>query len=138
MEDVSYCSSSQFRLWTFTPESLAAVRKATNAAATTQVREAIQRARDKNKRKPPDEEGEKLNVHNHGLALYGSEDQATAGQVKEGEADAKETECLTPEEELKLVRYYCRKIMEIAQVFKFPTDVKVIGITSSTFNLQYQ
>ena len=37
----------------------------------------------------------------------------------------KDIECLTPDEELMLVRYYCRKIMEIAVVFECPTNVKV-------------
>ncbi|KAF8469074.1 cyclin-like protein [Kalaharituber pfeilii] len=130
MEDASYRSSSQYRLWTFTPESLAAVRNATNAAAAAQVKEAIQRARDK-KRKKQAGGGEGSDTSSGG-ANTGDDTPSSnvnGAKAKEDEED-KEIECLTPEEEAKLVRYYCRKIMEIAaQVFEFPTNVKATAPT---------
>ena len=135
MEDAIYRASSQHKLWSFTSESLASVRKATNAAAAAQVREAIMRAREKK-------------MMNGGVVKNGNEngngggvDSDVSTPVGDGNGngngvgagvdglalggDEKEIECLTAEEELKLVRYYCRKIMDIATVFEFPTNVKV-------------
>ncbi|RPB19549.1 cyclin-like protein [Terfezia boudieri ATCC MYA-4762] len=133
MEDTIYLASSQHKLWSFTPESLSSVRKATNAAAAAQVREAIMRAREKKMMNggvvksgnsngmvdsdigtPADGSGNGNGVGADGLALG---------------PDEKEIECLTAEEELKLVRYYCRKIMDIATVFEFPTNIKATAPT---------
>ena len=115
MEDAIYCSSTQHRHWTFTADSLAGVRRATNAAATAQVREAIARAREKRKRKQA----------TNGVAGSEGEILEHVAEVDSEEEKEKHIECLTPEEELMLVRYYCRKIMEIAVVFECPTNVKV-------------
>ena len=120
MEDAIYCSSTQHRHWTFTADSLAGVRRATNAAAAAQVREAIARVREKKRKKS--QQGKATNGvgGTEGVTL---EDGAGANGEEEGKEN--EIECLTPGEELMLVRYYCRKIMEIAVVFECPTNVKV-------------
>ena len=38
---------------------------------------------------------------------------------------AEEVDCLTPEEELKLVGFYCFQTMDFADFLKFPTNIKV-------------
>lgn len=120
MEDAIYRTSSQHMLWSFTPESLSDVRKATNAGAAAQVREAIQRAREKKTSGLVNEGGQKNGVESDVSTPIG-EPSGPEGITGE----EREIECLTAEEELKLVRYYCRKIMEFATVFEFPTNVKV-------------
>ncbi|KAI5801490.1 cyclin-like protein [Peziza echinospora] len=121
MEDSLYKCSSQYLRWTFTPESLSTVRTATNAAASAQVKAAIQRARDRKKRK-------KVaggDIFGGALDTPGAESDGSLG----GASEEKEIECLTADEELKLVRYYCKMIMEIATVFEFPTNVKATAPT---------
>ncbi|KAF2404684.1 cyclin-like protein [Trichodelitschia bisporula] len=44
-EDTLYASSTQFRLWSFTPEKLVSLRAETNAFATKNITKAIKRAR---------------------------------------------------------------------------------------------
>ena len=144
MEDAIYRASSQHKLWSFTPESLSGVRKATNAAAAAQVREAIMRAREK--KTMNDGAVRNGNGNGNGSGVVDSDVGTPAdgggngngagvgvGVGADGLAlggDEKEIECLTAEEELKLVRYYCRKIMDIATVFEFPTNVKVCSAYS--------
>lgn len=119
MEDDNYRTSSQYRLWSFTPENLSEIRTTTNQAAETQVRAAFQRAREKKRRL----QKENLSSSSEGDTPGVDKEKETSTSEEEEE---KAIECLTPEEELKLVRYYCRMIMEIAQhVFEFPTNVKV-------------
>ena len=92
-EDDVYRTSTQFRYWSYTPESLEEVRARTNSAAAARVRDAIQRLR-----KGPD-----------------GNDEAV--------------DCLTVEEEQKLVSFYCMQAMEFADFCGFPTIVKVYMLT---------
>ena len=94
-EDAAYRASTQYKLWSFTPRQLSAFRASTNALAATRVRAAIERTREAQKR-------------------------AGVDVGEEGEVD-----CLTVEEEEKLVGYYCGKAMELADFLEFPSAVKV-------------
>lgn len=103
-EDDIYRTSTQYRLWSFTRESLASLRSTTNASAADGVRAAIQNQR-----------------------------TGRVGSVttKEGSDDkpsdpAKEVDCLTVEEEQRLVGFYCVKAMQFADFCEFPTNVKVV------------
>lgn len=97
-EDERYRSSTQYRLWSYSPESLLALRSTTNQIAADRVREAVRRVREA-RITPPAENG---------------------GTVQEAEVD-----CLTVEEELKLVAFYCRQTLQLGDHLKVPTDVKV-------------
>ena len=103
-EDDIYRTCTQYRLWSFTRESLASLRSATNASAADGVRAAIRSQRTAQGR------------------------TETAKKEDNGEApDAvKEVDCLTVEEEQKLVGFYCVKAMQFADFCEFPTNVKVI------------
>ncbi|MCJ1306873.1 hypothetical protein MMC25_000517 [Agyrium rufum] len=94
-EDEVYRTSTQYRLWSFTPESLASLRATTNASAATKVRDAIRRSR----------------TH-----------------TGANEAEAVEVDCLTVEEEQKLLGFYCTKAMELADFCQFPTNVKATAV----------
>lgn len=107
IEDDIYRSSSQYRLWSYTESSLQSLRAKTNAVASERVRAALRRSRE---------------TH-----------QSAAGTLQPGSdvdgkgKDEKEIECLSPEEELILVRYYCEKTLELGDEYKppLPTMVRV-------------
>ena len=99
-EDDIYRTSTQYRLWSFTKESLASLRSTTNASAADGVRAAIK------------------------------SQHATQEIEKDGDHDnvpdpSKEVDCLTVEEEQRLVGFYCVKAMQFADFCEFPTNVKV-------------
>jgi len=116
-EDEIYRTSTQYRLWSFTPESLASLRSTTNATAADGVRAAI-RALNAGK------------VESN-LAENGGEDSIPAG----GRGEIREVDCLTVEEEQKLVGFYCMKTIEFTDFCEFPTNVKVFS--RSPFSLSY-
>ena len=100
-EDDIYRTSTQYRLWSFTRESLASLRSTTNASAAEGVRAAIQSQRG----------------------------QAPIAHEKSSKRpDSKEVDCLTVEEEQKLVGFYCIKAMQFADFCEFPTNVKVVRV----------
>jgi cyclin H len=84
-EDLRYLASTQYRLWSFTPTDLQALRTTTNQFAADRVREAVRRDR----------------------------------EAPEGEVDY-----LTVEEERKLITFFCRQTIQLADHLKLPTDVK--------------
>ena len=102
-EDDIYRTSTQYRLWSFTPESLASLRSVTNASAADGVRAAIQ------------------SQHTSRAGL----DTAREGTNDNISDSAKEVDCLTVEEEQRLVGFYCVKAMQFADFCEFPTNVKV-------------
>ncbi len=106
-EDEIYRTSTQYRLWSFTPESLASLRSTTNATAADGVKAAI-RALDAAKAES-------------NLAENGGKDGAPASE----RGEIREVDCLTVEEEQKLVGFYCMKTIEFADFCEFPTNVKV-------------
>jgi len=116
-EDDIYRTSTQYRLWSFTSEALASIRLTTNALAADRVRAAIKRRqgsrtseRSGNGREP---------------AEAGNDDQNEKNGSEKGTGRETQVECLTVEEEQKLVGFYCVKAMELADFCNFPTNVKV-------------
>ncbi|KAL8713689.1 MAG: hypothetical protein Q9220_002215 [cf. Caloplaca sp. 1 TL-2023] len=85
-EDDIYRTSTQYRLWSFTPETLASLRATTNASAAEGVRAAFK------------------NV-----------------QIDERSI----VDCLTVEEEQKIVSFYCLKTLDFVDFCEYPTNVKV-------------
>lgn len=105
-EDDIYRTSTQYRLWSFTRDSLASLRDTTNALAADGVRAAI----------------ESLHAEN-----AAADDAAKDGSSTSLTSDKphQEVDCLTVEEEQRLVGFYCVKAMEFADFCEFPTNVKV-------------
>ncbi|PGH32870.1 cyclin H [[Emmonsia] crescens] len=139
LEDEIYRSSSQYRLWSFTEESLRSIRANTNAVASERVRAAIRRTKkDVRHQQPaavtpmmrsgsgtPNAAGDADDGNN------GNDNNKTAEMTSNGEQTTeKEIECLTAEEELELVRYYCEKTMELGDEYKppMPTAVRATAI----------
>ncbi|RDW78702.1 TFIIH complex kinase subunit CCL1 [Aspergillus mulundensis] len=105
IEDDFYRTSSQFRLWSFTEESLRTVRQKTNSLASDRVRIALRRAR---------EARQSANSSAAGTPNpNGSDADSKAGEEKD-------IECLTSEEEQDLVRYYCEQIIQLGESYKPP------------------
>ena len=90
-EDDIYRTSTQFRFWTYTTQTLQDLRATSNKLACTRVRDAIRRARAKDN-KP---------------------------------LDGIDIDCLTVEEEQKIVGWYCGKGIELCDFSGFPKAVKV-------------
>ncbi|KAK2734443.1 hypothetical protein FQN57_001678 [Myotisia sp. PD_48] len=114
LEDDIYKTSTQYRLWSFTEDSLRSIRANTNNAASQRVRAAVQRARDARER----QSGENTPNPTDGEA-------GTPSPIPMAEI-----ECLTPDEEYELVRYYCEKAMELGDEYKpaLSTSVRATAI----------
>lgn len=111
IEDEIYRTSSQFRLWSYTEPSLQELRSKTNTIAGERVRAALRRAR---------EAHQSTSSSANGTPQTGSD-----GEAKK--QDDKEIDCLSPEEELAFVRFYCEKTLELGETYKppLPTMVRV-------------
>ena len=105
-EDDVYRASTQFRLWSYTRGALASLRATTNATAADGVRYAI-KSLHSSRPDPADI------------------DSRSNGKVPTKTNVPKEVDCLTVEEEQKLVGFYCVKTMQFADFCEFPTNLKV-------------
>ncbi|KAL4919508.1 cyclin-like protein [Aspergillus aurantiobrunneus] len=115
IEDDFYRTSSQFRLWSFTEDSLRSVRQNTNTLASDRVRVALRRAR---------EARQSANSSAAGTPNPNGSDADSKG------GEEKEIECLTPEEEQDFVRYFCEQIIQLGESYKppLPTIVRATAI----------
>ncbi|KAI9646286.1 hypothetical protein NHQ30_005727 [Ciborinia camelliae] len=109
-EDARYRTSTQYRHWSYTPSALRSLRESTNALATTQVRDAVRRAREARAASSNDN-SEAENSRSASIAL------------PEGDVD-----CLTVDEELKLMDYYCRQTLQLGDHLGVPIEVKATAI----------
>lgn len=80
---------------------MASLRSKTNSLAASRVRDAIRRLR---------------------VEKRGDKGQAEGSQRAESDD---EVDCLTVEEEQKLLGFYCGQAMDLADFCEFPTNVKV-------------
>ena len=102
-EDDIYRSSTQFKLWAFTPEALVSMRASTNALAADGVKAAI-------------------------AGLHKTPNADPEARMDYSPRDSEinvDVDCLTVEEEQKLVGFYCVKAMQLSDFCDFPTNVKV-------------
>lgn len=110
-EDEIYRTSTQYRLWSFTPEALTTLRANTNKAAADRVRAAVKRHREERKAAA----GEKERTEHNG-ADNGTPTPAIA---------EKEVECLTIEEEQQILAYYYDACLKLGEAVGFPINVNV-------------
>ncbi|KAF7948428.1 uncharacterized protein EAE97_003839 [Botrytis byssoidea] len=109
-EDARYRTSTQYRHWSYTPSALRSLRESTNALAITQVRDAVRRAREA-----------RAASSNDNSEAENSRSASTA--LTDGEVD-----CLTVDEELKLLDYYCRQTLQLGDHLGVPIEVKATAI----------
>ncbi|KAF9631327.1 Cyclin [Lasiodiplodia theobromae] len=106
-EDEVYRTSTQYRLWSFTPERLRSLRNSTNVNAAERVKANIKRFR----------------------AQKSADDAAQQNGGASTGSDGLDIDPLTPDEELKLVTKICKTCVEFADFakkntkFNFPTNV---------------
>ncbi|THC93138.1 hypothetical protein EYZ11_007381 [Aspergillus tanneri] len=115
IEDDIYRSSSQFRFWSFTETSLKSLREKTNSLASDRVRAALRRARESRQSAASSAAGTPTPNAN------GSDADSKGGEEND-------IECLTPEEEQVLVRYFCEQLVELGESYKppLPTIVRYL------------
>jgi cyclin H len=118
-EDDMYRASTQYRLWNFTPERLAALRQKTNSMAREHVKAALKRKRKSAKKSP---------------------DGASAGENEErspSEAEELEIDFLTVDEERTLIDFFCVNLVTLAKhsSFQLPTNVVVRQFRSNRHRL---
>lgn len=126
-EDARYRTSTQYRLWSFTRSSLGQLREETNRVAAEKVRDAIRRARANRSAgaSATDTGSEAENGDREASKKAEVNNQGMAGGLAEEDIDVSDVECLTVEEELKLVTFYCRQLLQLGDHLQVPTDVKV-------------
>ncbi|RMJ26348.1 cyclin ccl1 [Aspergillus sp. HF37] len=109
IEDDIYRTSSQYRLWSFTQDSLRSLRDTTNAVASDRVRAARRRMQP---------------------ASSAAATPNPSGSDTDSKRDEKPVECLTPDEEQDLVRYYCEQTLELGERYRpaIPTIVRSTAI----------
>jgi cyclin H len=110
IEDDVYRSSSQYRYWSYTKESLARIRQNTNDLASEKVKAAFRRVR----------------------AAKSAQNGSSNGSAHDGDIDT-----LTVDEELKTVEWGCSKIMDMGEAMnpRVPSHVVVrLGCSSSNID----
>ena len=95
IEDDVYRTSTQYRYWSYTPQQLVELRRQTNELASEKVRAAFRRAHRSRNGAGTQEGGDEV------------EDDAEI-----------EVATLTVEEELKIVEWGCRKIVEMGEAMR--------------------
>lgn len=100
-DDDLYRHSSQYRLWSFTPERLTQMRHETNARARTKIEQDLRAFRDMN----PDLSAEEL---------AGIDEKAVP---------------VSAEEEILLVNYFARMLLSFANKMNLPTEVAATAIS---------
>ncbi|KAJ0416000.1 cyclin Ccl1 [Aspergillus carlsbadensis] len=105
IEDDFYRTSSQFRLWSFTEDSLRSLRQNTNSLASGRVRDALRRARE---------------ARQSATSSAAGTPNPNGSDADSKPGDEKDIECLTPEEEQDLVRYFCEQIVQLGESYKPP------------------
>jgi cyclin H len=105
-EDDMYRASTQYRLWNFTPERLAALRQKTNSMAREHVKAALKRKRKSAKNPVGTRENDERSP---------------------SEAEDVEIDFLTVDEERTLIDFFCVNLVTLAKhsSFQLPTNVVV-------------
>jgi len=114
-EDDLYRTSTQYRNWSFTPAQLTAQRQKTNQQASERVRAAHARQRVQRARQV---DGSASDSERNGSGIENGDN--TPISIAEGEVD-----CLTVEEEMKLLESFCDRTRDLGDFCKFSAEVTV-------------
>ncbi|KAF2669420.1 cyclin-like protein, partial [Microthyrium microscopicum] len=115
-EDELYRSSSQYRLWNFTPQNLASLRQKTNERAKKNVLNALKRKRETGSAVPES--------HGSGTPANGGSGTPATGNGTPanrniGADGYPEIDFLTVEEELVLIDFFCSQLMSMMEQSPF-------------------
>ncbi|OCK84017.1 cyclin-like protein [Lepidopterella palustris CBS 459.81] len=114
-EDEIYRSSTQYRLWSYTADALQSLRSSTNASAAQRVKAAVKRQREARRESAYNSDAEKR--------VNGTDSGAVTPAITD-----KEVECLTVEEEQKIVNAFCGQAIALGQFLEFPINVVATGV----------
>lgn len=122
-EDDLYRSSTQYRNWSFTRAQLAEQRLRINVQATERVKANLARVRAQRAQDAVDNDGAASGVDKeNGSGTSG------ANTPNSGMQTATEVNCLTAEEELKIVDEFCERAIALGNHYSFPLNVVVCSI----------
>lgn len=123
-EDARYRTSSQYRNWSFTPSTLYELRKQTNNLAIERNKGAFARRALAAASNPDTPQNGSTPAAGTPQASDGVATPATAGSGN----GVDDVQFLTVEEELKLLRAFGIKLLEIGDHLKLPTDIKATAL----------
>lgn len=105
--DDLYRQSTQYRLWSFTPQSLRDIKQRTNENGRQRAAEAL----------------------NEALVHYQKTNPEDYKKYESELTAEKLLDLLTLEEEALYINFYCKNIMETANFFRMPTQVKATAVS---------
>ncbi|KAK6522368.1 hypothetical protein TWF281_002933 [Arthrobotrys megalospora] len=127
-EDQLYTTTTQCKTWSYGPTALATIRENTNAAGTRSIKRGWKRAR------------VEASTANTPLATtpIPSNTPTPVPTPSIDPLSVPDPMTLTPAEELTLVNYYILKLLEMSDVFSFPSNVKSTAcVFLSRFHLNH-
>lgn len=114
-EDDLYRTSTQFNHWSFTAPQLAAQRLKTNIQASERVKANVARQR-----------AQRLQQTESDSISSGVENGSGANTpLPDRSNDVREIDCLTADEELKIVDEFCERAVQLGAHCQFPIEVTV-------------
>lgn len=116
-EDDLYRSSTQYRNWSFTRAQLAEQRLRINLQATERVKANLARVRAQRAQDAADNDGATPSAD--------KENASGSNTPNPGMQTATEVNCLTAEEELKIVDEFCERAIALGNHYSFPLNVVV-------------
>ncbi|KAJ6263937.1 hypothetical protein Dda_0074 [Drechslerella dactyloides] len=130
-EDNLYLASTQCKTWSFGPSTLATIRQNTNAAGIRSIKRGWKRARI-----------EASSANTPAVTpIPSSASTPIPGAAPTPSIDPTaipDPESLTPAEELTLVHYYILRLIDMSDVFSFPSNVKSTAcVFLSRFHLHH-
>ncbi|KAF3910497.1 Cyclin-H [Arthrobotrys entomopaga] len=127
-EDQLYASATQCTTWSFGPSTLSTIRQNTNAAGTRSIRRGWKRAR---------VEASSANTPAATTPIPSHTPTPTPTPSLDP-ASIPDPESLTPTEELTLVHYYILRLIDMSDIFSFPSNVKSTAcVFLSRFHLHH-
>ncbi|KAF1850852.1 cyclin-like protein [Cucurbitaria berberidis CBS 394.84] len=110
-EDDLYRNSTQFRNWSFTSQQLAAQRLTTNIQATERVKANVARQRAHRAQ------------HVESDSISSGVENGSGANTPNAVASDREVDCLTVDEELKIVDDFCERAIKLGEHCRFPFEV---------------
>ncbi|EWC47750.1 hypothetical protein DRE_02950 [Drechslerella stenobrocha 248] len=131
-EDQLYTSTTQCKTWSFGPSTLSTIRQNTNTAGTRSIKRGWKRAR---------LEASSSNTPYATTPIPSSTPTPAPTPSSSSIIDptaVPDPELLTPAEELTLVHYYILRLIDLSDVFSFPSNVKSTAcVFLSRFHLHH-
>jgi len=119
-EDDLYRTSTQYRNWSFTAAQLAAQRLTINVQATERVKANLARVRVQRGHDAVDGDGT-----GSGVDKENGSGTSGANTPNGGMQSVTDVDCLTAEEELKIVDEFCERAIALGSHYSFPLSVVV-------------